>query len=593
MNLEAVRHTGTYPDIYPRNRKTLVITLRTAKRDVVSCQIHFFSRTDPGEKKSRQMTCVLRDGLFDYYRAEVEFSKVARYQKYYFTLEEDGDIWYYSAWEIQKQIPEDGYFEFLYANFTGVVEVPEWSRGQVFYQIFPDRFYNGNPQNNPPGCMEWESTPTRENYMGGDLPGIIRKLDYIERLGIDCIYLNPIFEADFNHKYATTDYFRIAPGIGEEQDLHSLVANAHQKGMKVILDGVFNHVGIHFSPFADVLKHQANSRYKDWFYITKFPVTVTHHCYECVGAYKYMPKLNTSNPEVRKFVLAVMDYWIREYRIDGWRLDVADEVDESVWTEARYLLKQRYPQILLLGETWGNGLRLMDGRQMDCIMNYVFRDAVRDFAAYGNIDAPVFDARIQTMLASYPEHMNQAMFLPLDSHDTERFSYYCGGNKRKLILAVIFQMTFVGSPSVYYGDEVGISGGNDPDCRRCMIWDEERQDKELLELYRYLIKLRKELSCIRFGRFAVNLCEERVYGFIRYDEEEEVYIVINAGEETQTVEVPVFYKSHYVEMIGRQEYDALEPAGQERFLNSDIRSYEGRLFITLEPFSAEIIKRRD
>lgn len=592
MNLEAVRHTGTYPDIYLKDRRTLVITLRTARRDVMSCRVHSFPRTDPGKERSLKMTCELRDGLFDYYRAEVEFTKVARYQKYYFALEDGREIWYYSAWGIQKEIPADGYFEFLYANSTGVAEVPKWSRGQVYYQIFPERFFDGNPQNDPPGCMEWGSAPTRENYMGGDLPGIIQKMDYIERLGIDCIYLNPIFEADFNHKYATTDYFRIDPGFGDAEDLHNLVAKAHGKGMRVILDGVFNHVGIHFGPFMDVLEHQENSRYKDWFYITKFPVTVTHYCYECVGAYKYMPKLNTSNPEVRKFVLAVMDYWVREFGIDGWRLDVADEVDESVWTEARTLLKQRYPQILLLGETWGTGLRLMDGSQMDCIMNYVFRDAVREFVAYGHIDAPAFDSRIQSMLASYPEAMNQAMFLPLDSHDTERFSYYCGGNKRKLILAVIFQMTFVGSPSVYYGDEVGISGGNDPDCRKCMVWEEERQDRELLELYRDMIRLRKEVSCIRYGKFAVNLCEGRVYGFVRYDEKEEIYVVINAGEETRTVEVPLFYKSQYMDRISRQAYDALEPAGQERFINSDLRNYEGVISVTMEPFTAGIIKRR-
>ena len=517
MKIEAIRHTGTYPDLYLKDRRTLVITLRTAKRDCHFCKIHIFPRTDPEKIRGIEMKCILRDRVFDYFQTEIRFSKVARYQKYYFELSDGAASWYLNSWGIYETEPSDGYFEFLYANRTGIVQVPEWSRGQVFYQIFPERFCNGDPGNDPADCVKWGSVPTRENYMGGDLRGMIKKLDYIGALGAECIYLNPVFEADFNHKYATTDYFKVDPMFGTDEELRELIAKAHGRGIRVVLDGVFNHTGIHFKPFEDVLEHQERSEYREWFYITEYPVRISHHCYECVGAYKYMPKLNTANPEVRRFILSVMEYWVREYQIDGWRLDVADEVDEGVWTEARMLLKEKYPHILLLGETWGAGLRLMNGAQMDCMMNYIFRDAVRDFIGYEKIDAAELDHRLQSMLADYPEEMNQAMFLPLDSHDTERFSYFCGGNKRKVLLGAALQMCFVGSPSLYYGDEIGLTGDNDPDCRKCMVWESEGQDRELLEWYKKLIALRKKEPCIKTGKFTANLCEGRIYGFIRHD----------------------------------------------------------------------------
>lgn len=589
MKIEAIKHTGTYPDLYLKDRRTLVITLRTAKKDCHFCKIHIFPRTDPEKIRGIEMKCILRDRVFDYFQTEIRFSKVARYQKYYFELSDGAASWYLNSWGIYETEPSDGYFEFLYANRTGIVQVPEWSRGQVFYQIFPERFCNGDPGNDPADCVKWGSAPTRENYMGGDLRGMIKKLDYIGALGAECIYLNPLFEADFNHKYATTDYFKVDPMFGTNEELRELIAKAHGRGIRVVLDGVFNHTGIHFKPFEDVLEHQERSEYREWFYITEYPVRISHHCYECVGAYKYMPKLNTANPEVRRFILSVMEYWVREYQIDGWRLDVADEVDEGVWTEARMLLKEKYPHILLLGETWGAGLRLMNGAQMDCMMNYIFRDAVRDFIGYEKIDAAELDHRLQSMLADYPEEMNQAMFLPLDSHDTERFSYFCGGNKRKILLGAALQMCFVGSPSLYYGDEIGLTGDNDPDCRKCMVWESEGQDRELLEWYKKLIALRKKELCIKTGKFTANLCEGRIYGFIRYDGRGEIYVVLNAGEESRKVEVPVFYKKSYVNVIDQQSYAASECL-EKGYLNSDIRDYGGILKVNMEPFSVKIFR---
>lgn len=603
MNLGAVRHQGTFPDVYLRDRRTLIITLRTGRQDAEKCIIHYFARTTPELVKDQEMIFCGRDNLYDYYRVELQFHRVARYQKYYFEivpkrslcLDEKGDKEkpvYLSAYGIDEKRPADGFYEFLYANRTGIVDPPEWTKGQVFYQIFPERFADGNADNNPDGTMAWGSRPDRDNYMGGDLAGVREHLDYLESLGIDCIYLNPIFCGDFNHKYATTDYYHVDPQFGGDEEFAALVSRIHQKGMKIILDGVFNHCGIHFPYFQDVLQHQDQSRYKDWFYISSFPIDITHRDYECVGAYKYMPKLNTGNPEVRNYVLDVMDYWIRKFHIDGWRLDVADEVDEGVWEEARLLLKTRYPEIELIGETWGSGLRLMNGAQMDSIMNYVFRDAVRDFIAWETIDAEGFNSRIQKMLADYPQEMNQAMFLLLDSHDTERFLTLCGGNKDKFRLAVILQMMFVGSPSVYYGDEIGMDGENDPDCRKCMVWEEENQDLALRDLYVQLIRLRHEEAAVRIGQLITDVCDERVYVFTRIQGGEAIVTALNAGDAARNVRIPTRSAGKYMDMLRGKTYTATRISNESAGATwlGDKVNYQGELIINMNPYGATILK---
>jgi cyclomaltodextrinase len=589
MKLEAVRHTGTYPDIYLTDRRTLVVTLRTAKRDVDECRIHYFARTTPGKKKTQTLQFLYRDSLFDYYQGTLCFHQVARYQKYYFELTAGEEVCYLTADGFCKEPPEGGYFEFLYANRTGIVKLPDWSQGQVFYQIFPERFANGDPSNDPKGVNPWGSVPNRENYMGGDLKGILDHLDHIQELGADCIYLNPIFLGDFNHKYATTDYYRIDPAFGTNEDFRKLVLAVHDRGMKIILDGVFNHSGVHFAPFVDVLENGEESKYRDWFYPTTFPIDITHHDYECVGAYKYMPKLNTGNPEVRNYFLNVMEYWIREFHIDGWRLDVADEVDEGLWEEARLLLKDRHPDSILIGETWGSGLRLMNGTQMDAIMNYVFRDAIRDFIALETIDAEVFDSRVEKMLSDYPAEMDRAMYLLLDSHDTERFLTLCGGDRRKLKAAVALQMMFVGSPVVYYGDEIGMEGGNDPDCRRCMIWDRKLQDSDLERWYQDLIRIRHRESAIRTGEFYADICKDRIYAFSRVDRQEIILTVVNAARTEQVVMLPVRRVTAYRDLLTGEMLSA-EPEAPENARLCDKVIYQGSLMIKMKPFEAKILK---
>lgn len=594
MNLSAVRHTGSYPDVYLRDRRTIVFTIHLATCDAKYCTLVYFSRNDQENRASVPMECRIRDRHLDHFTAQVPFEDTVRYLKYYFCItDKEGNKFYLNAWDICGDKPEDGFFEFLYANETNVLKVPEWSKGQVYYQIFPERFRNGSRENDPEGCMPWGTSPTRENYMGGDLKGILEKMDYIQELGIECVYLNPIFYGDFNHKYATADYFRIDPQFGTEEDFSSLVEELHKRGIRILLDGVFNHCGIQFPAFQDLLEKQEKSKYKDWFYVRSYPVIVSENdaVYECVGDYGYMPKLNTSNSEVQVLIEKIMVYWIEKFNIDGWRLDVADEIDATAWMTARAKIKERFPDALLLGETWGDGLDMMDGKQMDTMMNYVYRDAVRDFIAKQSIDAPLFSHRICQMLSHYPEERNQVMFQPLDSHDTERFLFLAGGNKEKLKLAVLFQMCFVGAPSVYYGDEIGITGDNDPDCRRCMIWNPDKQDQDLLQYYKKLIQIRRTEGCIKTGKIAVNMKEGRVFGFIRYDGAQEICVICNAANNAVSVKVPVFQKAEYEELLTGEIIESSVPVNEET-CNSDLFQYNGSLDLDLRAFEGKIMKRR-
>ena len=354
---------------------------------------------------------------------------------------------------------------------------------------------------------------------------------------MECLYLNPVFAADFNHKYATTDYFAVDPDFGTTEDLTALVREAHSRGIRVLLDGVFNHVGVHFAPFLDLKENGERSKYRDWFYPKRFPIELDPGCYECVGDYPYMPRLRVANPEVRAFVLSVLLHWLDTADIDGWRLDVADELDTAAVRFFREEVKKKHPGALLLGETWGDASRMVcEGDQMDSAMNYLFRDAMVDYFARDRIDEVTLDGRLQHMLMKYPDEVNLCMYNCLGSHDTARFLTEAGGETWRLRLATAFQMLFPGSPAVYYGDEIGMRGENDPGCRAGMAW--ERPDEELLSWTQKLIGLRKANEAIRHGSYRTVACDAKkgLFAFERRLGSRRVLAVFNRGGAPQTLD---------------------------------------------------------
>jgi len=598
MNRHAIEHKTVPKDIYPSSRNNLIFRMKAARNDVRSCRLVYWPRTKTAAEDRRyaNMSCVQRDDLFDYFQVSVHFRKPARYTKYFFELTGmDGEKIWVSAFGLDSHIPEDGFFEYLYANDNDVIHVPDWAKGQIYYQIFPDRFYNGDHSNDLAETVPWGSAPTRENFMGGDLAGIIKKLDYIQKLGADCLYLTPIFKATFNHKYDTSDYYSVDPGFGTHEDLKELVEQCHSRGMKILLDGVFNHCGVNFAPFQDLLKNQEKSAFRDWFYVTRYPVAISHESYECVGGYKWMPKLRSSNPEVRRFILDVMDFWIKTAGIDGWRLDVADEVDYKVWQYARAELKSKYPESLLIGESWGDASKMLEGDQMDCAMNYVFRDAVKDFFAAGSITASEFDARINRMLANRYDAVNEVMYNLLDSHDTPRFLRECGDDIQKYQMAVAFQLLFCGSPAIYYGDEAGLTGDNDPDCRKAMVWNDSERNAVIFDWYRQLIQLRKNLKPLYEGSFLSNLCDSQsgIYGFVREAGGERVYVAINNSSHVQDVIIPVVERdAEFEDCLTNEEYKGNPFLRNERnsFYNQDLLEYSQTVVLTMKEYSVKILK---
>lgn len=523
MNQSAVRHQSFYPFVQPLARTSVIFLLEAAPHDLTGCTLVWWKRSEPEKVYRESATLRYRTETMDQWAFTVFFPEEAHYIKYYFILcGQDGSEHRFNTYGFDKA--ESGCFELLQINSTDLITVPEWTQGCVWYQIFPERF-----DRDPVTDREldpWDAEPTRDNYLGGTLSGIRRHLPYLAELGTECIYLNPVFAGDFNHKYATTDYLSVDPMFGTEADLLELTGEAHQLGIRIVLDGVFNHCGIHFAPFEDFRRNGSGSTYADWFYLKKEPVEIDSACYECVGDYPYMPRLNGANNEVREYVLKILLYWLEKVHIDGWRFDVADELDMAAVRYWREAVKLQYPEAVMLAETWGSAVRMIAPGTFDCAMNYLFRDAAVDFFAHESITPSEFRNRLAGMLQKYPDRNMLSMFNCLGSHDTARFLTEAGENVDRLRLAMAFQMLFPGAPSVYYGDEIGMKGNNDPGCRGGMAWNKMNMD--LLAWQKHWIAFRKEHSAIRKGSIAfLNESDPALFSFSRFDSSEEIIAIFN------------------------------------------------------------------
>jgi glycosidase len=373
---------------------------------------------------------------------------------------------------------------------------PDWIRDAVFYQVFVDRFADGRPDVDPEGVLPWGSEPSRAGFTGGDLRGIEQHLDHVVDLGANALYLTPIFEADTNHRYDTADYGRIDHRLGDLADFRSLLRAAHERGVRVVLDGVFNHTGEGHWAFRHVYAHGARSPYVNWYSIESLPLRrdpVPN--YATFAGCPYLPKLNHHNPEVREHLFEVARRWLAE-GIDGWRLDVPFEVNDEFWREFRRVVRGAAPGAYLVGEVWELATPWLQGDIFDGTMNYPWRTAVLRFAA-GQTDATGLAEELATVGEATPAWARPGMLNLLGSHDTERLSHQLAADPFATQVAVALQMTSEGAPMVYYGDEVGVIGGADPANRACMPWDEGCWDLDLLGWHRTLIRLRREHAALR------------------------------------------------------------------------------------------------
>jgi glycosidase len=423
---------------------------------------------------------------------------------------------------------------------SGESFAPAWVKDAIFYQIFPERFANGDKSLDPLNIEPWGAMPKPKSYFGGDLQGIIDHLDYISSLGINCIYLNPIFWSNSNHKYHAKDYLKIDPHFGDEEVFKRLVDDCHKRGIRIILDGVFNHTGVDFFAFEDIKKNGARSKYVGWYNFYSFPVAPPNKPnYECWWNYGDLPKLMTHNPEVREYLFNVTEHWMK-FGIDGWRLDVPNEIPHPFWIEWRKLVKRMNPDAYIVGEIWDDPQPWLQGDQFDAVMNYRWRQACLAFFVNETITATTFDASLAKLRNDCPSEVNYALQNLLGSHDTDRLLTLCHDDKKTMKLAWLFQMTYVGAPMVYYGDEIGMTGRKDHGCRGTMIWDEGKQDRDLLYTMRQLIGIRNRFAVFRHGDYEPFLVndENAVFGFVRRDRDGKstAIVVLNNGKETQTID---------------------------------------------------------
>jgi glycosidase len=404
---------------------------------------------------------------------------------------------------------------------------PDWLADAVFYQIFPERFANGDPTLDPPGVEPWDAAPTRENFFGGDLAGITQHLDHLVSIGVNAIYLTPIFQADTNHRYDATDYFAIDHRLGDLDAFRVFVREAHTRGIRIVLDAVLNHCGEGHPAFRDVIRNEADSEYVNWFSVEGFPV-VQHpepNYRTCSGCW-YLPKWNAYNPEVRAHHLDVARHWIAE-GIDGWRLDVPYFINHTFWREFRQVVKGLGDELYIVAEEWRDPGEWLQGDLADGTMNYTLRDLVLGFTADRTIDAAAFASGMNELTERIPQPARRAMLNLLGSHDTERVLTRHGEDQAATVLAFRLLLASEGAPMIYYGDEVGLRGENDPGCRGTMPWDEARWRTGILEAVREATALRAREAVLRRGAQRVVALAPDVVAIVRFDTDRALATIVN------------------------------------------------------------------
>lgn len=541
MEYSAIFHDMDKRFCYAIEKDLFVIRVQVKKDDMKEIILHYEDKYIPMEREDTRKTIVMKkvatSQFHDYYEAQVRMHLICL--RYFFEFTDmQGEKVYYGNYEFDKEsiTNRDRMFDCPQnLREEEMFEVPEWAANKVVYQIFPSRFAASQPVDK----KLWYKAPiTPMDDLHGDFRGIIDHLDHIQDLGIDVIYMTPSFKSNSCHKYDTIDYYEIDPSFGTKEELKELVQKAHDRGMKVVMDAVFNHTGKEFFAFKDILEKGEKSKYLDWYYIDELPLKGKWGeipNFLCFGYYGGMPKLNLKNPEVEKYITDVACYWIRECDIDGWRLDVGDEISHFFWKRFRRAIKAVKKDMLIIGEIWHYAGDFLEGDEWDTVMNYPFYLNLIDLLADEKISVSQFVQNLGYLKGRLHKKCYPLMWNLIDSHDTARFLHLCKDNKKKQHLAAAFQLLLPGMPMIYYGDEYAMPGANDPDCRRGMYWDEEYQDKEMFEWYKRLLQVRKAHTCIVEGELAeaITRDEDETIVLIRKNGEETIALIFNCSNHTK------------------------------------------------------------
>ncbi len=526
------RHTTPEGDV--------VLRLRTGRGEfeaAVARVANPYTFPNPFEgAQDYSMQVAYRDDLFDYY--EVRFHWDDPRMKYLFLLFADGGRTFTldgsglrAGCGCNDDISECFTFAYAYPSDP----MPDWARGAVGYQIFPDRFRREGPQED--GLEPWNSSRVQSEFrFGGNLAGMRAAVPYLKDLGVKVVYTTPIFQSDSAHRYNTFDYFQIDPLLGTLEDLKALVDELHKNGMRLVLDGVFNHCGLQFAPFIDAMEKGEASEYRDWFFFDH-----SESCgYRTFSHEPYMPKLNLRNEACAEYFLGVGEYWLKECGIDGWRLDVSSEVWPDFWRKYHAMMKRVNPDSLMIAECWDDSREwLTQGDMFDSTMHYVLSRAMWKRFCYHSIGLAEFDAAINDAAMLYPQRTQDVLWTFLGSHDTDRVLTRAGGDVRMLHGASFFQFTFMGVPIIYYGDELAMEGGADPDNRRAMRWDNVDGNATRAH-YQKLTSLRAAHEALRIGEFRTWQVESNgLYAYERFTKDERLLCVLNTGTDPLTAQLPL------------------------------------------------------
>lgn len=508
MNIQAIYHEPDSNLCFPVNNKRITLRLRVDTNDKFDYVkvIYGEKYTYRLQQQEINMNIMYQDKYFKYYEVSINLTDV-RFV-YVFKLGENNMDYYFSedgiSTEYDFKLAYYNCFQYPYINEVDIPKKINWLDDTVFYEIFVERFLMGdNKKDKGYINSEWNELPKSNSFYGGDLKGIIEKLDYLENLGINALYLTPIFSSISNHKYDINDYYKIDEQFGDSKTFKELVEKAHSRGIRIVLDAVFNHSSNLINQFQDVVKNGKKSPFFDWFIVNGDKVDEKVCNYETFAHCYYHPKFNTSNKEVKDFLIKVGKYYIEEFDIDGWRLDVADELSHEFWREFRKEVKSIKPDFFLVGENWHNSYPFLRGDQFDSIMNYAFTKTVLDYLAFETKDAKETSYKLNNLIIRNNDIVNDMMLNLLDSHDTDRFYTEVGKNIDKLMCGLAIQFVFKGVPGLYYGIEMPLEGGYDPDNRRCMDWDRLGENKEYFDFLKNIIALKRNNVCLQKGQVKI------------------------------------------------------------------------------------------